>query len=128
MTRERKIAIAGAAFIVVAAVALSSVNYLTGTAFWALIGVGVACFVIGVCLYGLSIWRQEGGEMTLERRYHVIAITLIVLGIVAGGVSWVLEGTPFWVTVGVGLALVIVGLFFAARATTEERKRKEGLE
>ena len=29
--------------------------------------------------------------MTLERKYHVMAITLIVLGIAAGGVSWGLE-------------------------------------
>jgi hypothetical protein len=65
--------------------------------------------------------------MTLERKYHAIGISLIVLGIVAGGVSWKLEGTPFWVTVGVGLLLVIVGLVFGSKAGAEERKRKEGL-
>ena len=65
--------------------------------------------------------------MTLERRYHVIAITLIVLGIAVGAVSWALDGTAFWVVTGVGLALLMTGLFFGARAGAEERKRKEGL-
>jgi len=65
--------------------------------------------------------------MTLERRYHVIAITLIVLGIAVGAVSWALDGTIFWVAAGVGLVLVIAGLFFGARAGAEEQKRKEGL-
>jgi hypothetical protein len=64
--------------------------------------------------------------VTQERKYHVIAITLIVLGIAAGGVSWKLDGTPFWVTTGVGLVLVLTGLYFGARASTEERKRREG--
>ena len=59
MTRERKMAVAGAGFIVVAAVALSSVNYLKSTAFWTLIGIGTASFVIGVCLYFYAIWRQR---------------------------------------------------------------------
>ena len=61
MTRERKMAVAGSCFIVAAAVALSSVNYLRGAAFWGLVGVGIAFFVIGVCLYGLSVWRQRKG-------------------------------------------------------------------
>lgn len=65
--------------------------------------------------------------MTLERKYHVIAISLLVLGVAAGGVSWKLDGTPFWVTVGVALLLVIVGLVFGGKASAEERKRKEGL-
>jgi hypothetical protein len=71
------------------------------------------------CPYGL-----ECQAMTLERRYHVIAISLIVVGIAIGGVSWVVNGTIFWVTCGLSLALVLVGLFFGSRATTEERKRK----
>ena len=65
--------------------------------------------------------------MTLERKYHVIAITLIVLGIAAGGASWALSGTPFWVAAGGGLFLVVVGLYFGGRAGAEEEKRKEGL-
>lgn len=65
--------------------------------------------------------------MTLERKYHVIAISLLVLGVAAGGVSWKLDGTPFWVTVGVALLLVIAGLVFGGKAGAEERKRKEGL-
>ena len=65
--------------------------------------------------------------MTLERKYHVIAISLIVLGIIAGGVSWKLEGTPFWVAIALSLLLVIVGLVFGGKAGAEERKRKEGL-
>lgn len=63
--------------------------------------------------------------MTLERKYHVIAISLIVLGLAAGGVSWGVSGTAFWVACGISLALVLVGLYFGSRATTEERKRKE---
>jgi hypothetical protein len=66
--------------------------------------------------------------MTLERKYHVVAISLIVLGIAGGGVSWVLHGTTFWIITGIGIALLVTGLYFGARAGTEERKRKEGLD
>jgi membrane protein implicated in regulation of membrane protease activity len=66
--------------------------------------------------------------VTLERKYHVVAISLLVLGIAAGAVSWKLSGTPFWVTVGMALLLVIAGLVFAGKAGSEERKRKEGLD
>jgi hypothetical protein len=63
--------------------------------------------------------------MTLERGYHVVAISLLVLGMAAGGVSWKLHGTPFWVVVGIALLLVIAGLVFGGKAGAEERKRKE---
>ena len=51
-------AIAGAVLIVLAAAALSVVNYVKGAAFWALVGAGIACFVVGVCLYGYTIRGQ----------------------------------------------------------------------
>jgi hypothetical protein len=80
-------------------------------------------------LYGLHQHgpanRAKGERVTLERRYHVVAISLLVLGIAVGGVSWALKGTPFWVATGVGLLLIGVGLFFAGLAIAEERKRKE---
>ena len=49
----------------------------------------------------------------------------MVVAIVAGAVCWMLEGTAFWVVCGIAVALMLVGLFFAGRASTEERKRKE---
>ncbi len=58
MTRERRMAIAGAVLIVLAAAALSAVNYVKGAVFWALVGAGAACFVVGVCLYGYTIRGQ----------------------------------------------------------------------
>ncbi len=58
MTNERRMAIAGAVLIVLAAAALSGVNYVEGAAFWALVGAGIACFVVGICLYGYTIRVQ----------------------------------------------------------------------
>jgi hypothetical protein len=66
--------------------------------------------------------------VTLARKYHVIAITLIVLGIAAGASSWALSGVPFWVVTGVGLAFVVIGLVFGGLAGAEERKRQQDLE
>ncbi len=66
--------------------------------------------------------------MTLERRYHVIAISLLVVGVAAGGVSWKLAGAPFWVVIGMALFLLILGLVFGGKAGAEERRRKEGLD
>jgi hypothetical protein len=52
-----------------------------------------------------------------NRTYHIVVSSLIVAGIIAGGVSWLLDGVPFWIAVGVGAALVIVGLYFAGRTS-----------
>jgi general stress protein CsbA len=49
----------GAGLIVVAAVALSSVNYLKNTAFWTLIGIAAVCFIAGILLYFYAIRQQR---------------------------------------------------------------------
>lgn len=51
-----------------------------------------------------------------ERTYHIIAVSVIVAGIAAGGVSWVLDGAAFYVAAGIGAALIIAGLIIAGRA------------
>jgi hypothetical protein len=50
-----------------------------------------------------------------DRTYHIIAISLMIAGIAVGGVSWTLDGTPFWIAAGVAAALVVVGLVIASR-------------
>jgi hypothetical protein len=58
-----------------------------------------------------------------DRTNHIIAISLMIAGIAAGGVSWALDGTPFWIAAGAGAALVIAGLVFASRV---DRGKKDG--
>ena len=61
--------------------------------------------------------------MTLERKYHIAAITLLVAAIVAGAVSFTLDGAAFWALCGIALVLVIAGMYVAARAGAEHSKR-----
>jgi hypothetical protein len=63
--------------------------------------------------------------MTRERRYHVIAVSLMVAGVVAGGVCWALQGTAVWVLCGIALALIVAGIYFAGRASAEDQRRKK---
>jgi hypothetical protein len=67
---------------------------------------------------------EEDGPMTLERKYHIVAISLLVIALAAGGVSYAEDGTSFWILVGVSLACIAAGLVFAGRAERETRKRK----
>jgi Na+/melibiose symporter-like transporter len=62
VTKERRMAVTGAGFIILAAAALSAVNYFEGSAYWALIVVGAVCFLVGVCLYFYSISRSKGKQ------------------------------------------------------------------
>ena len=57
-----------------------------------------------------------------DRTNHIIAISLMVAGIVAGGVCWALDGLPFVIAAGVSATLVIVGLIFASRASRSDKK------
>jgi hypothetical protein len=70
VTRDRKYSVAGAVLIVAAAAALSLVNYVKGTVFWALIGAGAALFVVGVGLYAFALRRQQrqGAPRQVDRR------------------------------------------------------------
>jgi hypothetical protein len=63
--------------------------------------------------------------MTLERRYHAAAISLLVIAIAAGGVSYALDGTVFWIMVGIALVCVASGMLFAGRAGREAQKHKD---
>jgi hypothetical protein len=49
------------------------------------------------------------------RRYHIAATSLMIAGLAVGGVSWGLNGTMFWIAVGISGALVLGGLAFAGR-------------
>ena len=62
--------------------------------------------------------------MTLDRKLHIAAISLLGAAIVAGGISYVLDGTVFWIVVGVALLFVIIGMYLASRAGIEQRKRE----
>ncbi len=61
--------------------------------------------------------------MTLERKYHIVAISLLVIAIAAGGVSYVLDGIIFWIVIGIALVCIPVGILFAGRAGKEAQKR-----
>ena len=60
-----------------------------------------------------------------ERAYHIVAISLIVAGIAAGGVCWALAGPAFWIMAGVSAALVIAGLVVAGRVGEGGRGKEE---
>jgi hypothetical protein len=62
--------------------------------------------------------------MTLDRKLHIVAISLLGAAIVAGGVSYALDGVTFWIVVGVALLFVVVGMYFASRAGIEQRRRE----
>lgn len=65
--------------------------------------------------------------MRATRSYHIVAVTLLVLGLAAGGVSWAVHGTVFWVVTGLSVALIVAGLAVASRAADmERRQRREG--
>jgi hypothetical protein len=57
-----------------------------------------------------------------DRTNHIIAVSLMVAGIAAGGVCWALDGLPFWILAGVSAALVIAGLIFAGHASPSDKK------
>jgi alkylation response protein AidB-like acyl-CoA dehydrogenase len=61
-----------------------------------------------------------------DRTFHIIAVSLMIAGIAVGGVSWVLDGTPFWITAGVAAALVIAGLAVAGRIGRGEKQEGAG--
>jgi len=64
------------------------------------------------------LMARTGEEATTprERMHSVAAIALLVLAIVAGGVSWMLQGTALWVLLGIAVALLVAGIYLAARA------------
>lgn len=62
--------------------------------------------------------------MTTERKYHIAAITLLVAAIVAGAVTYLLDGAAFWVICGLALVLVVAGMYVAGRASSEHRKNE----
>jgi hypothetical protein len=62
--------------------------------------------------------------MTRERKYHIAAISLMVAGLVGGGVSFGLSGIVFWVVCAVAAALILVGLYLGSSATREQQKRE----
>ena len=73
----------------------------------------------------LSTFADDEDEpMTLERKYHIVAISLLVIAIAAGGVSYALDGIFFWIVVGIALVCIATGLVFARRAEREALRRK----
>ncbi len=61
-----------------------------------------------------------------NRAYHIVAIALMIAGIALGGISWVLDGAPFWIVIAFAAALVVAGLYVAGRVSggREEDGRK----
>ena len=55
------------------------------------------------------------------RRYHIAATSLMIAGLAVGGVSWGLNGTMFWIAVGISGALVLGGLAFAGRIPRDKK-------
>ena len=58
------------------------------------------------------------------RQMHTVASSIIILGIAAGAVSWLLAGTIFWIDVGISAALVLAGLVLAGRIPKPEPKNQ----
>lgn len=69
--------------------------------------------------------RRHGHTMTSGRAKHVVALTLLVAALVAGGVAWTLEGTAFWVACGLAVALVAAGIFAAGRASAKSQNEEQ---
>jgi hypothetical protein len=63
--------------------------------------------------------------MKPEVRQQILPLALLVAGLVSGGVCWTLDGTTFWVMVGVTLALIIAGMVVASRTEAARRDRKQ---
>jgi len=63
--------------------------------------------------------------MTLDRKLHIIAISLMVGAIIIGGISYLLHGTVFWVMIGIALVCLVAGMYFASRAGAEQKKRED---
>jgi hypothetical protein len=58
-----------------------------------------------------------------EIKRQILPFGLLVAAIASGGVCWALEGTAFWVMVGVTVALIFAGIVVAGR-TESARKDK----
>ena len=58
-----------------------------------------------------------------EIKEQILPIGLLAAGVVTGGICWTLEGTAFWVMVGVTLALIIAGMVIASRTEAARRDK-----
>jgi hypothetical protein len=61
--------------------------------------------------------------MKPEIRQQILPMGLLVAAIVCGGISWTLEGTTFWVMIGITLALIIAGVAVASRTDAAKRDK-----
>jgi hypothetical protein len=59
-----------------------------------------------------------------EIRQNILPMALLVGAIVCGGISWILDGTAFWVMAGVTLVLIAGGIAAAMRTDAARRKRQ----
>ena len=61
--------------------------------------------------------------MTPQAKKQILPMGLLVAALVCGGVSWALEGTAFWVMVGIALVLIVAGVVVASRVEGARRDR-----
>jgi len=61
--------------------------------------------------------------MKPQARQQLVPLSLLIGAIVCGGISWFLDGTAFWIMVGIAAVLITAGLVTASRA---EAARRDG--
>jgi hypothetical protein len=59
-----------------------------------------------------------------EAKEQVLPMGLLIAAIVCGGVSWTVDGTIFYVLVGVSLVLIVAGIVLASRLESKRRNRQ----
>jgi hypothetical protein len=59
-----------------------------------------------------------------EAKQQILPLGLLIAAIVCGGVSWAVDGTIFYVLVGVSLALIVAGIVLAGRLESQRRNRQ----
>jgi hypothetical protein len=59
-----------------------------------------------------------------EAKQQILPLGLLIAAIVCGGVSWVVDGTIFFVLVGLSLAFIVAGVVLAGRLESQRRNRQ----
>jgi hypothetical protein len=77
-----------------------------------------------------GIWRPVDNQrsrhycpcMKPEIKEQILPLGLLVAALVTGGISWALDGTAFWVMVGITLVLIVGGIVLAGRTESARHK------
>jgi hypothetical protein len=57
-------------------------------------------------------------------KQHILPFGLLVAAIVCGGISWAVEGTTFYVLVGLSFVLLVAGVVLAMRLESARRDKQ----